>query len=367
MRAPRTPLACACLLAGALALAGCGGGGDSGSGAGKRPAPPAHSTPAPAKSEFPAPEGRTLRQILKQAADRPAELKIEPQAMVFQQGENRYPFGVFEKAKAGQLGAEVDDAEVALYYAKVPALSGKRSKPGVKGAAAQASITALDQPAVGPFPARIETLRTEPEFESRTTRDDPDAARVVYSAQIPLPEKGQWKLVALIKEGGQIGAVSQLPSVNAGEFNAVPSVGERAPLINTPTAQDVGGEASKITTRIPPDTQNEVDYADVLGKEPVLLLFATPKFCQSRVCSPVVDVAEQAKAKYGNEARFIHMEIYNDKNPSHLTVLPQVRAFHLPSEPWLFAIDREGVVRATVEGGFGTELMDEAVEKAVAK
>jgi len=78
-------------------------------------------------------------------------------------------------------------------------------------------------------------------------------------------------------------------------------------------------------------------------------------------------VAEQAKAKFGKEARFIHMEIYNDSDPSDLTVLPQVRAFHLPSEPWLFAIGNEGVVKAAIEGGFGTELMDEAVEMAVGK
>ena len=69
-------------------------------------------------------------------------------------------------------------------------------------------------------------------------------------------------------------------------------------------------------------------------------MFATPKFCQSRVCGPVVDVAEQVKQLYGDKAAFIHMEIYNDNNPSK-GVRPQVRAFHLPSEPWLFAIDRQ--------------------------
>jgi len=365
MRVPRTLVAAACLLAVLTALAGCGSD-DGSEGGGKRPAPPAESTPAPPKSAFPATEGRTLRQIL-QSTDGPAELKVQPQAMVFNVGSNRYPFGVVEKSSAQREGAEVDDAEVAIYYSKVPSLKGKRSKPGAKGVVAKAAAEALDQPAVGPFPAKIETLATEPEFEAKSTADDPDAARVVYSAQIPLPEKGQWRLAAVIKEDGELRATPPLTTANAGEFNAVPRLGSRAPLIHTPTAQDVGGDASKITTRIPPDTQNEVDYADVLGKEPILLLFATPKFCQSRVCGPVVDVAEQAKAKFGKEARFIHMEIYNDSDPSDLTVLPQVRAFHLPSEPWLFAIGKEGVVKAAIEGGFGTELMDEAVEKAVGK
>jgi hypothetical protein len=365
MRPPRTPLACACLLAVAVLVVGCGG--SEAKEGGRRKPPPERSTPAPPKSAFPATEGRTLRQMIKQAADHPAELKMEPQAMVFEAGLNRYPFGVFEKGKGSRVGSEALDAEVAIYYAQVPPTAGGRSEAGAEGAAVESSRQALDQPAVGPFPARIETLATNPEFESATTSRDPDAARVVYSAQVPMPVNGQWRLAALIKEGDEIGAITQLPSADAGEFDAVPGVGDRAPKIHTPTAQEANGGASKITTRVPPDTQNEVDYADVLGKEPILLLFATPKFCQSRVCSPVVDVAEQAKAKFGNEARFIHMEIYNDKNPDDLTVLPQVRAFHLPSEPWLFAIDREGVVRATVEGGFGTELMDETVEKAVGR
>ena len=125
-------------------------------------------------------------------------------------------------------------------------------------------------------------------------------------------------------------------------------------MIHTPTAADVGGDLSKITTRIPPDTQNRVDYADALGKEPIVLLFATPQFCQSRVCGPVVDVAEQVKEQYGDKAAFIHMEIYNDNDPSK-GVRPQVRAFHLPSEPWLFAIDRKGVIRAEIEGAFGVD------------
>ena len=117
---------------------------------------------------------------------------------------------------------------------------------------------------------------------------------------------------------------------------------------------------------MPPDTQNKVNYAEVLGKEPILLLFATPKFCQSRVCGPVVDVAQQAQHEFEGKANFIHMEIYNDNDPSK-GVRPQVRQFHLPTEPWLFAINREGVVSAAIEGAFGTQLMDKTVEKVIAE
>jgi hypothetical protein len=358
MRAPRLAPALLGLLAATALFAGCGGG--SGSTSSKSSSTePAESRPAPPKSEFPSPEGRTLRQVLK-AADGPAELVIEPAAVVFYPGENRYPFEVIER----QSKAPVSDAEVALYLAKVPELKpGAKSKSGVRGQEAKAESQALDQPAVGPFPAAIESLATKPQFRAKTTSQDPDAAGVVYSTQLNFPGDGDWRLAAILKEDGELkGAL--LPSVVVGEFKKIPKVGQKAPLIHTPTAQDVHGDVSKITTRIPPDTQNKVDYADALGKEPIVLLFATPQFCQSRVCGPVVDVAEQAKHEFGDKAAFIHMEIYNENDPAKHP-RPQVRKFHLPTEPWLFTIDRNGVVKDAVEGAFGLKLMHEAVEKAI--
>jgi len=324
--------------------------------------PSAQSRPAPPKSEFPKPEGRTLRQLLKAADGRAEGIVVAPAAEVFYPGENRYPFGVVER----ESGAQVTSAEVAIYYAKVPEPApGAKPRSGNRGQAAKAEQRALDQPAVGPFPASIESLATKPAYRSKSTSEDPDAAGVVYSTRLDFPGDGEWRMAALLKEGGELkGAL--LTSISVGEFKKVPKVGQTAPLIHTPTAQDVHGELSKITTRIPPDSQHRVDYADALGKEPVVLLFATPQFCQSRVCGPVVDVAEQAKDEYGNKAAFIHMEIYNENDPGE-QVRPQVRAFHLPSEPWLFTIGRDGIVEDAVEGAFGLKLMHHAVEKAIGR
>jgi hypothetical protein len=357
MRAPRLAPALLCLLAAGAAIAGCGGGSDT-TAASSTTTATARSRSAPPKSEFPSPGGRTLRQVLK-AAGGPAELIVEPAATVFYPGSNRYPFGVFERDRS-----PVSDAEVALYLAKVPPpRTDAKSKPGNRGRRARAEAQALDQPAVGPFPAAIESLATKPRFRAKTTGEDPDAAGVVYSTRFRFPRKGEWRIAAIVKEGGELkGAL--LPSAVVGEFEKIPRAGQNAPLIHTPTPQDVHGDLSKITTRVPPDTQNKVDYADALGREPIVLLFATPQFCQSRVCGPVVDVAEQAKSEFGDKAAFIHMEIYNENDPAK-HARPQVRAFHLPTEPWLFTIDRNGVVRDAVEGAFGLKLMHQAVEKAI--
>jgi hypothetical protein len=356
----RATSAFACLLAAAALVAGCGGGSDSSTSSSGTAA----SRPAPPKSEFPQAEGRTLREIVK-AADSHSELVVSPAALAFYKGTNRYPFGVFHPDRT-----QVDGAQVALYVAKVPKATPKgggtaTGGKGEKGAIARARTEALEAPAVGPYPAAIESLATEPAFRAQTTSSDPDAATLVYSTDIDFPSDGEWRIAALIKQGSEISA-TLLPSATVGEFKGVPQVGQKAPLIHTPTPSDTGGDLSQITTRIPPDTQNRVDYADVLGKEPILLLFATPQFCQSRVCGPVVDVAEQVKEQYGDKAAFIHMEIYKDNDPSK-GVRPQVRAFHLPSEPWLFAINRQGVIQAVVEGAFGVDELTRVVKEVTAE
>lgn len=358
MRAPRLALVPFCLLAAGVLLAGCGG--DSTTDGTNGSEGTAASRPAPPKSEFPSARGRTLRQVLK-TADARAESVVAPAAEVFYPGVNRYPFGVIDRDER-----PVSDAEVAIYFSRVPAPEpGAKSRSGNRGQVSKAQTQALDQPAHGPFPAAIESLATKPAFEAKSSGEDPDAATVVYSTTLDLPSEGEWRLAAILKEDGELEG-TPLPSVAVGEFERIPRPGQKAPVIHTPTAQDVGGALSKITTRTPPDTQNEVDYAQALGKEPIVLLFATPRFCQSRVCGPVVDVAEQAKQEYGDEAAFIHMEIYNENDPGK-RVRPQVRAFHLPSEPYLFTIDRGGIVRAAVEGAFGLKLMHRAVDKAIAR
>ena len=357
----RAPVVLALLLAlAAIALPGCGGGSDgttgsSGSG---------ESRPAPPKSAFPSAKGKSLSQVLK-AADAPSTLVVSPAAQVFNKGEDRYPFGVFQRDRT-----QVSDADVALYFAKMPTGKAAKASGGSDSAAGSTSARtaeerALDEPAVGPFPAKVETLQTEPAFRAQTTTSDPNAATVVYSTKVDFPSNGEWRIAALIKKDGELTS-SLLPSAVVGTYSKIPQVGQKAPLIHTPTPADVGNDLSKITTRIPPDTQHEVDYADVYGKEPIVLLFATPQFCQSRVCGPVVDVAEQLKQLYGDKAAFIHMEIYNDNDPSK-DVRPQVRAFHLPTEPWLFAIGRDGRIKDEIEGAFGVEELTRVVKGLTAE
>ena len=105
-------------------------------------------------------------------------------------------------------------------------------------------------------------------------------------------------------------------------------------------------------------------FSDRYGRRPVMLLFATPGLCPSRICGPVADILEELKSERGGDAAFIHMEIWNG-NDRHNGIRPQVRAYGLPSEPWLFAIDRHGRVAARVEGAFSPDEAKAALDAAV--
>ena len=106
------------------------------------------------------------------------------------------------------------------------------------------------------------------------------------------------------------------------------------------------------------------DLADVVGHRPVMLLFATPALCRSRICGPVVDVTEQVKSEYGDRVDFIHMEVYNDNDVSK-GVRPQFRAWGLKREPVMFAINRRGIVVSRIEGAFTASELKAAVRRAL--
>lgn len=317
----RPIIALAALCALAALIAGCGGSDED------------PSRPAPSATEFPAAKGKTIEEVLKGSGAKPAKLVIAPAAQVFELGPNRYPVGVFSVG-----GRQIDDADLALYFAK-----DKTS------------------PVVGPLPARVESLETKPAYRAAGAEGPGEAKTVYVVPKVDFDRSGPWLAVAMLKGEDGLEATWVNTSPVVGQFPGVPKVGEKAPVINTPTADDVGGDLSKIDTRIPPDQMHEVDFADVVGKKPIVLVFATPAFCESRVCGPVVDEVQQVADKYGDQADFIHMEVWEDNDPSTEKVRPQLRAYNLPTEPWTFLIDRNGVIRDRIEGAFSVSELEQAM------
>jgi hypothetical protein len=322
--------AAALVLACALVAGGCGGDDDEG-GTSKAP-------PEARPDHFPRAEGRTLAELRRELPK--GGPVLAPTVSHFVTGDNRLGFGLFTASRA-----QIADASAAVYVA--PAGGGE---------------------ALGPFVAHYQSLEVKPQFASETTIKDPDAAKTLYVAEVPFKKPGRYEVLGMARlDDRLVAATSAMPQlvVVSPKQDAVPGPGDTPPAIHTPTVTDVAGDLESIDTRVPavPD-QHEEDFADVLGKKPIVLTFATPQLCQSRVCGPVVDIALQVQQEYGDEAEFIHMEIFRDNEVAQ-GYRPQVGAFRLPSEPWVFTIDRRGKVAARMEGAFSADELEAAVKKAL--
>jgi hypothetical protein len=92
-----------------------------------------------------------------------------------------------------------------------------------------------------------------------------------------------------------------------------------------------------------------------------VVVFATPKFCESRTCGPVVDVVDSVRTRFaGKGIRFIHVEIYRGNNPQN-GLNRWVREWRLPSEPWTFVVGRDGRIKAKFEGSVSSGELTAAV------
>src|SRR3954471_15262128 len=222
-----------------------------------------------------------------------------------------------------------------------------------------------NDPARGPFVAPADVLLTDARYRSKQAATTQDPFVAVYSADVKFPKRGQYAVLATTKlSDGRLAGATGNVQVSTAKADPIPRVGDMAPKVHTDTVESAKGDIAKIDTRDPPSDMHDVDFADVVGKKPVALLFSTPQLCQSKVCGPVTDIELQMKSKYGDKMAFIHQEVYVDNDPSKGLREP-LRQFHLPSEPWLFVVDKTGKITARLEGSIGVQQFEDAVKSGL--
>jgi len=192
--------------------------------------------------------------------------------------------------------------------------------------------------------------------------DEADATHI-YVADLKLPHVGTFWMLAEPEGGNE--KVQALGNVVVVKDDAPPDVGDPAIASVTPTLASSGGDAAAITTRTPPDESLlQYSVADSLAaKVPFVVTFATPKFCTSRTCGPVVDVVEEAQHRLeGENVRFIHVEVYEDNDPAN-GFNQWMQEWKLPTEPWTFLVGRDGKIAERFEGTVSVNELETAVRE----
>jgi hypothetical protein len=190
--------------------------------------------------------------------------------------------------------------------------------------------------------------------------DEADATHI-YVAHLRLPRAGKYWLLA--EPAGGKKKVQALGNVVVVKNDSPPDVGDPAPASETPTIASTGGDMATLTTRNPPDeTLLEHSAADSLrAKAPFVVTFATPKFCSSRTCGPVVDVVEEVSRRLDGEGvRFIHVEVFEDNDPAK-GFNRWMQEWKLPTEPWTFIVGADGRVVERFEGTVSVQELEAAV------
>jgi len=208
-------------------------------------------------------------------------------------------------------------------------------------------------------------LLTQPRYRSKQAALTTDPFFAVYGADVPLSKEGKYSVLSatLSPDGKLVGAPTSIDVLKK-SADPIPQVGQKAPKVHTDTLETAKGDVSKIDTRDPPSDMHAKDFADVVGKQPVALLFSTPQLCQSRVYGPVTDIALQMESKYGKKMTFIHQEVYVDNNPQK-GLRPPLQQFHLQTEPWLFVVNKRGIITARLEGSIGVREFENAVKSGL--
>ena len=179
----------------------------------------------------------------------------------------------------------------------------------------------------------------------------------IYVVHLRIPRPGRYWLAAQ-PEGARIQGVGVLDVTAHSSSRAL---GTEAPRSATPTLATA--PAARITTSRPPDLPL-LRYSiagSLAAHAPFAVTFATPKFCTSRTCGPVVDVMEAVRKRFAARGvRFIHVEVFRDNNP-HLGYDRWMREWGLLSEPWVFLVGRDGRVKAKFEGSVSVAELAAAV------
>lgn len=169
-------------------------------------------------------------------------------------------------------------------------------------------------------------------------------------------------------EGSEVISQFQVIEADAAEIVDRVGPGDMMPALQTPTVDDARG-VTPICTREPACALHERTVAEVVGNGPMALLVATPAFCQTVICGPVLDLMVDLVPEFP-DVSFVHAEVFTDPTQNETPPViedfaPVVRELGLPYEPVFYVVDGDGVVRDRLDYIFDSSDMRASLEAAV--
>jgi hypothetical protein len=184
--------------------------------------------------------------------------------------------------------------------------------------------------------------------------------RGVYVTRAAFDRAGPWGIEVIARATPEAAPVTARVTLDVKERGPSPMIGDRARPTLSLTAADVA-DLSTICSSAPPCSLHGQTIASAIQSgRPAVLAFATPGFCTTITCAPQLSVVLDLASRYAGRAEFVHIEIY--KEPRDRVLADAVTEWQLITEPWIFIVDRTGVIRDRFEGIATADELAESLE-----
>jgi hypothetical protein len=175
----------------------------------------------------------------------------------------------------------------------------------------------------------------------------------VYVTSVDFDALGRWSVdISVTTDSTQVQLIPF--EFDVLEESPEPAIGDPAPASRQFTVADVTDVAEIDSSFEPRLHMHDVTIADALALgKPMVVAFATPAFCTSRTCGPVMDtIMDPLYEKYQDQATFIHVEPLQLKEFREGLGRIHVEAANdwgVETEPWIFVVDAQGKVAGKFE------------------
>jgi hypothetical protein len=182
------------------------------------------------------------------------------------------------------------------------------------------------------------------------------------------PEEPGFYNFTVSTDAGELLSQVQVAPADDPIFGKLVKPGDPMPAIQTPTVQDPRG-VTPICTRDPICPLHDRTVAEVVGTAPMVLMVATPAFCQTSVCGPVLDIMLEQTGDFPG-VTFLHADVYrnpeeNQQPPVPEDFAPVTTELGLPFEPVLYTVGADGIVRDRLDYIFDGSEITETVARLV--
>ena len=182
------------------------------------------------------------------------------------------------------------------------------------------------------------------------------------------PEEPGFYNFTVSTDAGELPSQVQVAPADDPIFGELVKPGDPMPAIETPTVQDPRG-VTPICTRDPICPLHDRTVAEVVGTAPMVLMVATPAFCQTSVCGPVLDIMLEQTGDFPG-VTFLHADVYrnpeeNQQPPVPEDFAPVTTELGLPFEPVLYTVGADGIVRDRLDYIFDGSEINETVARLV--